>query len=129
GDKDGAASSSCRAGRSVWERGADRGRADPAGRGAGSRRQNGGSFLRGGAVSAERRANTRSVWCPKSRVWSPRRGKGMFSEGHRDCSAPAGEVVRAASGDEPKPTVAAARQAGQGPPAAGRDLRLVHRRL
>ena len=43
--------------------------------------------------------------------------------------AAAGEVVRAAGGDESGPPVAAARQARGSPADTGRDLWLVHRRL
>ena len=52
---------SCPAGRGVWESGAGRRRADRAGRGAGSSGQNWGALLRGGAVSAEGRADASAV--------------------------------------------------------------------
>ena len=51
---------SCPAGRGVWESRTGRRRADRAGRGAGCSGQNWGAFLRGGAVSAERRAHART---------------------------------------------------------------------
>ena len=52
---------SCPAGRGVWESGTGRGRAELTGRGAGCGGQNWGAVLRGGAVSAQGRADAATV--------------------------------------------------------------------
>ena len=57
---------SCPVGRGVWESRAGRRRAHCAGRGAGCSGQNWGAFLRGGAVSAKRRADAPTVDSGKS---------------------------------------------------------------
>ena len=61
----------------------------------------------------------------QSKVQGPR-GRGVFSEGNRNCSSAAGKVVRAAGNDKPEPAVAAPGQEGRSATAAGRDLWLVH---
>ena len=71
---------SCPAGRGVWESGTGRGRAYRAGRGAGSGGQNWGAFLRGGAVSAERRAHASVSQVSKSQVDKSKKLKHVFSK-------------------------------------------------
>jgi predicted ATPase len=54
------------------------------------------------------------------------RGGGMFSARSRRGPPPAGQVVGVTSHHESGPAVATARPTRRGPPAPGRDLRLVH---
>src|SRR5439155_27204296 len=128
------------AGRGAWENGTGCRRARSADRGAGCGRQNWGAALGGGSLSAERRADAPTVQSPKSKVQSreksgvrsPKSGVRsgrMFFEGYRDCATARGEVVGVTGSDELEPAVAAAGQERRSPPDAGRDLRLVHRRV
>ena len=53
---------------------------------------------------------------------------GILPEGDRDCPPAAGQVIRAAGGDQPESAVEAPGQEGRGSTDAGEHLRLVHRR-
>ena len=56
------------------------------------------------------------VQSPRSKVQIESEGsRRVFSEGHRDCSLPAGEVAGAAGGDEPGSALAATRQESRSP--------------
>ena len=107
-------------GRGLWQsRPARRGLARLRG-GAGGGAAQRGAPLRGRGVSAQGRVAVAGL------ASAPGGGGGAFSAGPRCGPPPAGEVVGAASGDEPESPVAAAGQAAEAHDAAGADLRLVH---
>ena len=65
----------------------------------------------------------------KQRVPDAAQAEACFRQALDDCSSTAGQVVGAASGGEPEPALAAARETRRCARAAGALLRLVHRGL
>ena len=100
------------------ESGTGRRRADCAGRGIGSCDKTGERWYEAelhrlkGKLTLQKLSvisSQLSVLRPNTHILDPRRSRSMFSEGHRDCPAAAGQVVRTACGNEPGSVVATTR--------------------
>src|SRR5262249_24917864 len=105
--------------------------AESASRGIGYSGRNWGAFLRGRAVSPQRRTHAAAVWRPESAIRNPPSaivggGRSVRLEGHRGCPPPERQVVGVAGGNELGAAVAPAGQEERSSPDVSRDLRLVH---
>src|SRR5262249_34531419 len=107
----------------VWPGGTARGRVDGPGRGRDTGGHDRGAVVGGGGVSAS------GGLAAPTRARRGRPGGSLFPAGAGRGPAPAGQGVGAARCAEPESAVAGAGETGGSPPAAGRELRLVHRRL